>query len=190
MVVDPLLHDKIPKWMTLITCKVIALIISIWHDDDNGIPTSVIYSANRSNNNMDLLRSFLFSSESLLPTIAVAFFLMFSVSILAKDRQQMKNSWLFPATLSLLFLLFSVKAIVSEGLLGFWTEHTRNLWGNQIWFDLLLGVGIGWYLIVPQAKALGMRLYLWLALIVCTGCIGFLAMIARLLYLQERSGEV
>jgi hypothetical protein len=112
--------------------------------------------------------------------------LHFSVSILAQDRQQIKNSWLFPATLSLLFLLFSVEAIVSEGLLGFWAEHTRNLWGNQIWFDLLLGISIGWYLIVPQAKALGMHLYLWLALIFCTGCIGFLAMIARLLYLQER----
>jgi hypothetical protein len=117
--------------------------------------------------------------------------LLFSIYILSKDRQQMNNSWLFPAMLSLLFLLFSLKAIVSAGLLGFWVEHTRNVWGNQIWFDLLLGIGIGWYLIVPQAKALGMRLYLWLAIIVCTGCIGFLAMIARLLYLQEqRSGEI
>ena len=139
---------------------------------------------------MNLQRSFLFSSESLLPTIAAAFFLLFSLFILSKDGQQMKNSWLFPATLSLLFLLFSLKAILSEGLLGFWVEHTRNLWGNQIWFDLLLGIGIGWYLVVPQAKVLGMRLYLWLALVVCTGCIGFLAMIARLLYLQERSGNV
>jgi hypothetical protein len=139
---------------------------------------------------MVLLHSFLFSSKSLCPKIAVAFFLLFSIYTLAKDGQQMKNSWLFPATLSFLFLLFSLQAIVSEGLLGFWVEHTRNLWGNQIWFDLLLGVGIGWYLVVPQAKALGMRLYLWLALIVCTGCIGFLAMISRLLYLQERSESV
>jgi uncharacterized membrane protein YedE/YeeE len=139
---------------------------------------------------MALLRSFLFSTESLLPTIAAAFFLLCSVSIVSQDARHMKNSWLFPATLSLLFLIFSLKAIVSEGLLGFWVEHTRNLWGNQIWFDLLLGVGIGWYLVVPQAKALGMRLYLWLPLIVVTGCIGFSAMIARLLYLQERSGDV
>jgi hypothetical protein len=128
--------------------------------------------------------------ETLLPTIAAAFFLLYSVYILTKDGQQMKNHWQFPAILSLLFLLFSVRAIVSEGLLGFWVEHTRNLWGNQIWFDLLLAVGIGWYFVVPQAKALGMRLYLWLALIVCTGCIGLLAMIARLLYLQERSGDL
>jgi hypothetical protein len=139
---------------------------------------------------MVLLHSFLFSSKSLFPTIAVAFFLLFSIYTLSNNRQEMMNSWLFPATLSLLFLLFSLEAIVSEGLLGFWVEHTRNLWGNQIWFDLLLGVGIGWYFVVPQAKALGMRLYLWLALIVCTGCIGFLAMISRLLYLQERSGDV
>jgi hypothetical protein len=139
---------------------------------------------------MALSQSFLFSSESLLPKIAAAFFLTFSIYILSKDGQQMKNSWLFPAMLSLLFLLFSLRAIVSEGLLGFWVEHTRNLWGNQIWFDLLLGVGIGWYLVVPQAKALDMRLYLWLALIVFTGCIGFLAMIARLLYLQERFESV
>jgi hypothetical protein len=177
--------------MTLITYEVIALIISVWHDRSNDIPKSVLYSANRNNNNMDLLRSFLFSSESLFPSIAAVFFLLFSIYILSKDRQQMNNSWLFPAMLSLLFLLFSLKAIISAGLLGFWVEHTRNVWGNQIWFDLLLGIGIGWYLIVPQAKALGMRLYLWLAIIVCTGCIGFLAMIARLLYLQEqRSGEI
>jgi hypothetical protein len=135
------------------------------------------------------LQSFQFSSESLLPTIAVALFLLFCVYILviSKDDRHMKNSWLFPATLSLLFLLFSVQAIVSAGFLGFWVEHTRNLWGNQIWFDLLLGIGIGWYLVVPQAKALNMRLSIWLALIVCTGSIGFLATISRLLYLRERA---
>jgi hypothetical protein len=139
---------------------------------------------------MASLPSFLFSAKSLLPTIAAAFFLLFSVYILSKDGQPIKNSWLFPATLSLLFLLFSLEAIVSEGLLGFWVEHTRYLWGNQIWFDLLLSVGIGWFLVVPQAKALGMRLSLWLVLIALTGSIGFLATIARLLYLRERSEEV
>lgn len=138
---------------------------------------------------MSLPHSVLFPSESLLPTIAAVLFLLFTIYIPAKDERRMNNSWIFPATLSLLFLLFSLKAIASEGLSGVWFEHTRDLWGNQIWFDLLLGVGIGWYLIVPQAKSLGMRLYLWLVLIVCTGCIGFLAMIARLLYLRDCSAE-
>ncbi|MCX5739995.1 MAG: hypothetical protein NTZ61_16160, partial [Proteobacteria bacterium] len=73
--------------------------------------------------------------------------------------------------------------------LGFWTEHTRNLWGNQIWIDLLSAVGIAWFLIVPQAKALGMRPLPWLVLVACTGCIGFLAMTARLLYLRDRAPQ-
>jgi hypothetical protein len=125
---------------------------------------------------------------SLLPPIAAVLFLGFCVSILARDGVSRRGSWLFPAALALLFFLFSLQAVVVEGPLGFWTEHTRNLWGNQIWFDLLLAVGIGWFLIIPQAKALGMRLVPWLVLIAGTGCIGFLAMVARMLYLRERSG--
>lgn len=167
--------------------------IFLWQDDDKHIDESAfssVDSATKSNNNMTSPNSFLLPFLSLLPAIAAALFLMFSAYILTKDERHVKNSWIFPAALSILFLLFSLEAIASEGLLGFWFDHTRSLWGNQVWFDLLLGVGIGWYLIVPQAKSLGMSLYLWLALIVCTGCIGFLAMIARLLYLRDRSGEV
>jgi hypothetical protein len=124
----------------------------------------------------------------LLPVGAAALFLLFSARILFyKNSTRLKNSWLLPTALSLVFLLFSLQAIISEGWLGFWTEHTRNLWGNQIWFDLLLAMGIGWFLVVPQAKAQGMRLFPWLMLIICTGSIGFLAMIARMLYLQEHT---
>ena len=83
--------------------------------------------------------------------------------------------------------MFSLLAVGIEGPVGFWTEHTRNLWGNQIWFDLLLSIGIGWFLIVPRARSVGMRLPLWLLLIVATGCIGFTAMLARLLYLQAQA---
>jgi hypothetical protein len=122
---------------------------------------------------------------SLLPAIAGALLVLFALYVTFKDDTPAKKLWLLPATLSLLFALFSLRAITTESLFGFWTEHTRNLWGNQIWLDLLLAVGIGWLLVVPQAKALGMRPLPWLLLVVCTGCIGFLIMIARLLYLQE-----
>ncbi|MGL5077892.1 MAG: hypothetical protein ACRDBG_18980 [Waterburya sp.] len=124
---------------------------------------------------------------SLLPAIAGALLVLFTLYVTFKEDTQIKQIWLLPATLSLLFALLSLQAISTESLFGFWTEHTRNLWGNQIWLDLLLAVGIGWFLVVPQAKALGMRPLPWLLLIVCTGCIGFLAMISRLLYLQENS---
>lgn len=127
--------------------------------------------------------------STLAPVIAAFFFLLFGLYVVVSNNSPRNGMWLFPATLSLLFLLFSLYTISNLGVLGVWVEHTRNLWGNQIWFDLLLAVGIGWFFIVPQARALGMRLLPWLILIACTGCIGFLAMTARLLYLREHSEQ-
>jgi hypothetical protein len=86
--------------------------------------------------------------------------------------------------------LWSLHAVSSEGLAGVWHEHTRNAWGNQIWFDLLLAIGTAWALLVPRAKAVGMHLFPWLALIVGTGCIGLLAMLARCLFLERRNNPV
>jgi hypothetical protein len=120
------------------------------------------------------------------PWIAGAAFLAYCVSVALSDGGRRRNAWLFPAALSAAFLAYSLLAIAAEGPLGFWTEHTRNLWGNQIWLDLLLAVGIGWTFVAPQARALGMRLVPWLLLVLGTGCIGFTAMTARLLYLRER----
>jgi hypothetical protein len=126
------------------------------------------------------------TNTSLLPAISGWLFILFGLSVVTKGDRHMKQIWLLPAALSLLFLLFSIQAIMTEGLFGFWTEHTtRNLWGSQIWLDLLLAVGIGWCFAVPQVKAIGMRPLPWFVLIVCTGSIGFLAMVARLLYLRE-----
>lgn len=124
--------------------------------------------------------------HDLLPWIAAAGFLAFTLFFAFKESTAPRNIWLFPAALSGLFLAFSIYAVFTGGILGFWTDHVSGAWGNQIWFDLLLAIGIGWFLIVPQAKAVGMRLLPWLALIVCSGCIGLLAMVARLLYLRER----
>lgn len=115
--------------------------------------------------------------------------MLFALYTLRREPSHAKGRWLFPAALSFVFLLFSLQAVLVEGPLGFWAEHTRNLWGNQIWFDLLLAIGVGWFFIVPQARAQGLRLLPWLVLIVCTGNIGVLAMLARLLYLQERPGH-
>jgi hypothetical protein len=123
---------------------------------------------------------------SLIPAVAGILFLLFGFTVSVKENIQTKKLWILPASLSLLFLALSVFAVVNEGPFGFWVEHTRNLWGNQIWVDLLFAVGIGWFLMVPKAKALGMRPVPWLILIVCTGCIGFMAMMARLLYLKEK----
>lgn len=125
--------------------------------------------------------------HSLIAVVAAALFVGFTAFVATRDEAPAKSLWRIPAALSLGFLLFSLYTVASEGALGFWPEHTRNFWANQIWLDLLLAVGIGWFLLVPQAKALGMRPVPWLALVASTGSIGLLAMLARLLYLRERS---
>jgi len=98
-----------------------------------------------------------------------------------------KASWMWPAVLSVAFFAFSAYAMQQEGTFGFWTEHIRNLWGNQIFIDLLAAASIAFYLIVPLARAQGMPLLPWFIAIAALGSIALLAMLARLLYLQESS---
>ena len=52
---------------------------------------------------------------------------------------------MFPKILSFVFLLFSLYPVAVRGLVVFGTDHTRNLWSNQIWVALLLSVGIGFF---------------------------------------------
>ena len=98
-----------------------------------------------------------------------------------------QNTWLFPAVISVLFLIYSLITIQQEGVLGFWVEHTRTLWGAQVWLDLLLAIGIGWTFVVPRAKRMAMHTLPWMVVILLTGCIGLLAMVSRMLYLEERT---
>jgi hypothetical protein len=106
-----------------------------------------------------------------------------------KPGGEATGRWKTPASLSLLFCLFSAYTVGTEGPLGFIEEHTRSLWSSQIWFDLLLGVAIAVWWMVPPAQALGMRIPLWLVLVTITGNMGLLAMLARLWWLQEHVEE-
>lgn len=96
------------------------------------------------------------------------------------------GAWRWVAGLAALFALWSLAAILMEGPLGFWPEHTRNLWGNQIWFDLLLAAGTAFALLVPRARAAGMWVPLWGVVVLSSGSIGLLAMVARLLQREEQ----
>jgi hypothetical protein len=120
----------------------------------------------------------------------LVFALAFVGYMFAALGQGFRLSWRVPAFLSVAFFAWSVWAIVAEGPLGFWDVHAGGLWKNQVWFDLLFAVGIGWYLILPRARAEGMNLRLWVFALPLSGCIGFLAMLARLLYLEERRAKV
>lgn len=124
---------------------------------------------------------------SIMPLISAGLFVIITIAIIGKSGTSREKAWVFPAVLSALFAGFSIWAVLAEGPLGFWPNHIQNLWGNQVWFDLLIAIGIGFYLLAPKAKTLGMRLPIWLLFICCSGCIGLLAMLSRYLYLQEKA---
>ena len=119
------------------------------------------------------------------PWIGAAGFLTFTLWQLSGREALKKNTWLLPAGLSALFLIWTLIAVFIEGPLSFWAAHMSDFWGNQIWFDLLFAISISWFFILPQARKQGMKPAPWLGLIICTGCIGVLAMVSRLLYLKE-----
>jgi hypothetical protein len=102
-------------------------------------------------------------------------------------RRKPTSDWRVPVVLATCFGLFSVATVAVEGPLGFWAEHTRSLWGNQVWIDLLFAVGIAWAFILPRARRVGMSTWPWLGFVVATGCIGLGLMVARCLYLEKHT---
>ncbi|KAA8494751.1 hypothetical protein FVE85_2992 [Porphyridium purpureum] len=105
----------------------------------------------------------------------------------AVSDKPVKKSWVAPAVASAGFLGYSILTVVKEGPMGFWIDHTRDLWGVQIWMDLLLSVAVGWTLMMPRAKKVDMNLPFWGVLTLLTGNIGFLGALARLLFLEENA---
>lgn len=93
------------------------------------------------------------------------------------------------AALSGGFAAYSGVTIWAEGLVPVLINHTSNLWGVQVWWDLLFSLTVALFLIAPRARAQGMNLPLWTLFIVATASIGLLAMCARLFWLERAKAE-
>lgn len=106
-------------------------------------------------------------------------------TIIISVRGSAQGNWLLAATVSAAFLVYSVWPMTSIAPFGFWTEHVRNAWGIQIWFDLLCAISVAWFFIVPRAKLVGMRPLPWLIPVFALGSIGLLAAVARLFWLER-----
>ena len=104
----------------------------------------------------------------------------------ATGRPPLRGSWIGPAALAGLLTAWSLATIAREGFAAVWVEHTRNAWGNQIWFDLLMAAGLAAVLLFPRARAVGMHPLPWLAFVAASGSIGLYVMAARCLYLEQR----
>ena len=94
--------------------------------------------------------------------------------------------WQIPALLAAAFFAASLIPIQTGGAFGFWAEHTRNDWNNQIFLDLLLCAGCAYFLLLDRARTVAMQVFPWFVAIAASGSIGLLAMTARVLFLEEK----
>ena len=126
------------------------------------------------------------SNFLILPIASLIIFPIVTITVLIKGNDNKNIRWIIPAIFGFAFFAFSLVPVIREGPLGFWANHTQDFWGNQVWLDLLLALGVAWCLLAPKAKSLGMKLPFWLLFISCSGSIGLLAMFSRWLYLIDQ----
>ncbi|PPD15822.1 MAG: hypothetical protein CTY25_04775 [Methylobacterium sp.] len=125
----------------------------------------------------------------ILPVLAYAGIVIVVLAAAMEFRLSPALRWLVPATTGLLFTLFSLVTVWQEGIIQFWINHSTNLAGNQVWFDLLLAVGIAFILMAPRARAVGMPLIPWAIFVLATASIGLLPMLARLFWLEHHMNQ-
>lgn len=87
------------------------------------------------------------------------------------------------------FGAFTAVQIGQEGVVGFYTNHTQNLTGLQVWWDLVMCAMIALFFIAPRARKAGMNVVPWALLVGSTASIGLLAMCARLFWLERAKAE-
>ena len=121
-----------------------------------------------------------------MPVLAYAACVATILAVALDLRVPARVRWGLPVVLGVLFLLFTLFQVSQEGLLRFWTNHTTDLTGNQVWFDLILAVTIGFCLLAPRARAVGMPLLPWGLAVVASACIALLPMLARVIWLETQ----
>jgi len=128
-----------------------------------------------------------------LQTLPLAVYALAAVTtalVVFAQIQTRKWYWVLPAIAGAAFAAYTVIAIAREGVLLFWSNHTETMTGNQVWFDLVIAVVIGFFLIAPRARAVGMPLGPWAVAVLATACFALLPMLARLLYLEARGVQM
>jgi hypothetical protein len=104
-------------------------------------------------------------------------------------KMKVTGSPALAAALGAGFAAYTAVTIYSGGVMPLIANQTANMWGVQVWWDLLLSLGIALFLIAPRAHKQGMNLTLWMLFVVVTASIGLLAMCARLFWLETANGD-
>jgi hypothetical protein len=125
-------------------------------------------------------------TASAILTIAVAIAAVLAFVVITVQQRVTGNA-LFAAVLSGAFFGFTAVQISQEGAMMFWTNHSANLTGVQVWWDLVMATLIALFLLIPRAKAAGMNVVPWAIFVISTASIGLTAMCARLFWLERQA---
>jgi len=118
-------------------------------------------------------------------TIGLVIVVLVAIYIVAKPVET--GNVFIAAVLSAAFGGYTAVTIYADGFMPIWSNHTNNLWGVQVWWDLLFAVALCLFLAAPRARKVGMNLPLWTVFVVGTASIGLLAMLARLFWLENQA---
>jgi hypothetical protein len=97
--------------------------------------------------------------------------------------------WVVPAAVVVALAAWTAVAIAEQGLFGFWPMLTGSDWGLQVWFDRLVAVTAAFYLLQNRARAAGMKSEVWVLVVIATGSIGLLLMLARTVHRERQAAR-
>jgi hypothetical protein len=130
-------------------------------------------------------------SLSNLTNIELAWFALFVPAALVLASYLLKprtiGSTLIPGVTCVLFSAFTAIQIGQEGVVQFYVNHTQDLTGLQVWWDLIMCVIMVLFLAAPRLRAVNMNVPLWMLFACCTASIGLLAMLSRLFWLENQA---
>ena len=95
--------------------------------------------------------------------------------------------WLVPAAMFAAFAAWTCVALLREDLHTLWSMVSGSFWGVQLWYDFLISLTAAFFLLKNRARAAGMKSELWVLLVIFTGSIGLMLMLARTLYLERKA---
>ncbi|MCK0166072.1 hypothetical protein MWU52_00755 [Jannaschia sp. S6380] len=84
------------------------------------------------------------------------------------------------------FAGFTLWPLIASGPLGLWSAVTAGAWGPQVLIDLGLALSVAVFLAAPRARAAGLRIAPWVVFTACTGSIGLLAFLARIIWRERQ----
>ena len=123
---------------------------------------------------------------------AVAGLMVFIVAALMVTQTKERvgwPAWLVPVAIAVAVAAASVVAIVEEGPFRFLPGPGASLWELVVWYNLLMALGAAFFLLQNRARAAGMKSEVWVLLVVFTGGVGLLLMLARTLQLERDQAD-